>query len=96
MEVWTLKKKDMNSLEAFELWSYRREFSELVGCRGLLTKKSQDEWEREKELIKTIKVKKLQYFGHVYQGSKLKYFENNSRRVIFWENNDGKKTNIFD
>lgn len=45
---------------------------------------------KEKELVKVIKARKLQYLGHVYQGSKLQYLANNSRREHFQEEIEGK------
>lgn len=67
MEAWTLKKKDMNRLEAFEMWAYRR-ILRISWVSRITNQEVLRRMGKEKELIKTIKRRKLQYLGHVIRG----------------------------
>lgn len=45
---------------------------------------------------KKCESKEATMLGSCYQGSKLQYFSNNSRRVYFWEDNERReKTDIL-
>jgi hypothetical protein len=69
MESWTLKKIDTKKLEAFELWMYRRilriSWTERVTNVEVLRRMN-----KEKEVIFTIKKRKLQYLGHITRGER--------------------------
>jgi hypothetical protein len=64
VESWTLTENTLKRLEAFEMWVYRRMLrvpwvdrvrnEEILGRMG-----------KETEVIRTVKVRKLSYFGHV-------------------------------
>ena len=69
VETWTVKKREMDRLEAFELWTYRR-----ILRLSWKDKVTNDEVMRRmgkrKEILNTVKIRKLQYLGHVMRGEK--------------------------
>lgn len=69
VEAWTLKKLDIRKLEAFEIWLYRRilrvKWTDKVTNMEILKR-----IKKEKEIIITVKKRKLQYLGHVMRGEK--------------------------
>lgn len=69
LESWTLKKNDMRKMEAFELWIYRRilriSWVERVTNIEVLRR-----MKKEREIILTIKERKLLYLGHIMRGDK--------------------------
>lgn len=74
-EAWTLRKAEMDRLEAFERWCYRRmlriSWTDRVINTDLRRRIQQDE-----EVINTLKKRKLQYFGHVMRGPKYTLLQN--------------------
>lgn len=63
-ETWTLTETTMKKLEAFEMWTYRRILriswvDHVTNVEVLLR------MNKTTEIIKTIKIRKLQYFGHI-------------------------------
>ena len=74
METWTLKKIDTKRIEAFEMWIYRRmlriSWAERVTNVEVLRR-----MQKEKELVLTIKERKLQYLGHVMRGDKYRLLQ---------------------
>ncbi|XP_055384420.1 uncharacterized protein LOC129614059 [Condylostylus longicornis] len=69
METWTLKVAEMNKIEAFEMWLYRRilkiPWIDRVSNAEVLRRIN-----KERELLTTIKRRKAAYFGHVMRNSK--------------------------
>lgn len=69
MEAWTLKEKDMQKIQSFEMWCYRRILSiswvDKVSNQEVLRRMGKD-----LEIRIIIKARKLQYFGHVMRGEK--------------------------
>ena len=69
MEAWILKKKDIQKLQSFEMWCYRRilniSWVDKVTNLEVLRRIG-----KNLEVIKTIKTRKMQYFGHVIRGGK--------------------------
>uniref|UniRef100_A0A8D8LLB2 Endonuclease-reverse transcriptase n=1 Tax=Cacopsylla melanoneura TaxID=428564 RepID=A0A8D8LLB2_9HEMI len=69
MEAWTLKKADILKLEAFEMWCYRRilniSWVEKISNLEVLRRMN-----KNLEVVKTIKSRKLKYFGHMMRGEK--------------------------
>lgn len=64
MESWTLTEATQKKLEAFGMWLYRRilriSWVDRVTNETLL-----ERMEKEKEVMKTIKRRKLEYLGHI-------------------------------
>lgn len=69
METWTLKKMDSRKLEAFELWMYRR-ILKIPWVDRITNAEVMRRMCKEKEIISTIKKRKLQYLGHIMRGEK--------------------------
>lgn len=69
VESWTLTDATTKKLESFEMWLYRRilriswtdHVSNVEVCRKM---------QKDTELIKTIKIRKLEYFGHIMRNEK--------------------------
>ena len=68
MEAWTLNAVTLKKLEAFEMWVYRRilriSWTDRVTNTEVLRRMG-----KAKELIETIKSRKLEYLGHVARGA---------------------------
>lgn len=69
MEAWTLKEIDVRRLEAFELWMYRR-ILRISWVERVTNVEVMRRIRKEKEVIMTIKRRKLLYMGHVMRGEK--------------------------
>jgi hypothetical protein len=69
LEAWTLKVSTMHKIEAFEMWCYRRllkiSWIDRISNEEVLIKLNKD-----RELLKMIKIRKTQYFGHIIRGPK--------------------------
>jgi hypothetical protein len=69
MEAWTLKKADVQKIQAFEMWCFRRilniSWVDKVTNAEVLRRIG-----KEPEMMKIIKSRKLQYFGHLLRGEK--------------------------
>ena len=63
-ETWTITKGARKRLEAFEMWCYRR-LLKLSWTRKTSNERVLDMAEAEKKVLRTIKDKKLKYYGHV-------------------------------
>lgn len=86
LESWTLKQEHINKLQAFEMWCYRRML------RISWTEKKTNvevlrEMGKERELITSIKARKLQYLGHMMRGNKYELM-----RVIMQGKIKGKRS----
>ena len=63
-ETWTLSKETEDKIEALEMWCYRRMMR--ISYRDHITNEEVLEKVKEKrKLLKDIKSRKLQYFGHI-------------------------------
>ena len=68
-ETWSLKVNIMNRLEAFEMWLHRRMLR--IPWTDLVTNTEVLERARTKrELLTSIKMRKVSYLGHVMRGDK--------------------------
>ena len=64
VESWTLTVASMNKLEAFEMWTYRR----ILRISWVSRVRNEDVlycMHKETEILKTVKMHKLSYLGHV-------------------------------
>lgn len=63
-EAWTVSKYSMKRLEAFEMWTYRKmhkiSYTEHITNIEVLRRMA-----KEKEIIHTVKTRKLKYFAHI-------------------------------
>ena len=68
-ETWTLKVNTMNRLEAFEMWLHRRmlriPWTDMVSNQEVLRRANTN-----RELLTTIKIRKVSYLGHLLRGEK--------------------------
>lgn len=69
MEAWTLKAIDIRRLEAFEMWIYRR-ILRISWVERITNVEVMRRMHKEREVIPTIKRRKLLYMGHVMRGEK--------------------------
>ena len=74
VEAWTLKVTPMNRLEAFEMWVFRRmlriPWAERVTNRDVLKRSN-----TQRELLNTVKCRKISYLGHILRGSKYRLLQ---------------------
>lgn len=68
-ETWTLKTVMMNRIEAFEMWCYRR-MLKIAWTEKVRNTEILERIEKERELLTTIKKRKMQYLGHILRGPK--------------------------
>jgi Reverse transcriptase (RNA-dependent DNA polymerase) len=68
-EAWTLTEASSKKLEAFEMWIYRRmlriSWVQHVTNRDVLRR-----MDKETEILKTVKIRKLEYLGHIMRNAK--------------------------
>ncbi|CAH1281742.1 unnamed protein product [Diabrotica balteata] len=73
-EVWTLKISIMNKIEALKMWVHRRMLKIPWTARktneGVLRSANKD-----RELLKTVKHRKMSYLGHIVRGSGYKILQ---------------------
>lgn len=69
MEGWTLKVRNMNRLEAFEMWVYRR-ILKIPWTARETNEEILRRMGRERELLSTIKRRKTAYLGHVMRNER--------------------------
>jgi Reverse transcriptase (RNA-dependent DNA polymerase) len=74
VEAWTLTEAMCKKLEAFEMWTYRRllkiPWTDYVTNIDVLKRVK-----KSKEVLNTIKKKKLEYFGHVIRNEKYRLLQ---------------------
>ena len=74
VEAWTLMEADLKKIEAFEMWCYRRilniSWVDRVTNVEVLRRIGKD-----KEVVKTVKTRKLRYFGHMMRGQKYRILQ---------------------
>ncbi|KAI5707314.1 hypothetical protein M8J77_000030 [Diaphorina citri] len=64
MESWTLTNTIMKKIEAFEMWTYRR-ILKIKWIDKVTNEEVLRRMNKEKEVVHTIKKRKLEYFGHL-------------------------------
>ncbi|CAG9830510.1 unnamed protein product [Diabrotica balteata] len=69
LESWTLKQEHINKLQSFEMWCYRR-MLRIAWTQKKANTKVLREMGKECDIINTIKIRKLQYLGHVMRGQR--------------------------
>jgi Reverse transcriptase (RNA-dependent DNA polymerase) len=68
-EAWTLTEASIKRLQAFEMWCYRR-MMRVSYIHHVTNQTILDRIQKECEIIRTIKVRKASYFGHVMRNEK--------------------------
>lgn len=86
LESWTLKQEHINKLQAFEMWCYRR-MLRISWTEKRTNVEVLREMGKERELITSIKARKLQYLGHIMRGNKYELM-----RVIMQGKIKGKRS----
>lgn len=69
METWTLNAATIKRLESFELWVYRR-MLKISWTARVTNTEVMKRINKEMEIIETIKIRKLQYLGHITRGTR--------------------------
>ena len=69
LESWTLKQDHINKLQSFEMWCYRR-MLKIAWTQKKTNTEVLREMGKECEMVNTIKMRKLQYLGHVMRGQR--------------------------
>ncbi|CAF4751217.1 unnamed protein product [Pieris macdunnoughi] len=69
VESWTLTETMSKKLEAFEMWVYRR-MLKISWTDRIRNTTVLDRMQENKEVLKTVKKRKLEYFGHVLRNCK--------------------------
>ncbi|KMQ95932.1 endonuclease-reverse transcriptase [Lasius niger] len=97
-EAWTLTQASEKEIDAFEMWIYRR-LMRISWVNHMTNAEVLQRIGQEKEILNTIKQRKLEYFGHVMRNKERyrilqlviegRIFEKKSpgRRVISWLGN---------
>ncbi|CAG9830977.1 unnamed protein product [Diabrotica balteata] len=70
-EVWTLKVSMMNKIEPLEMWVYRR----MPLTASKTNKEVLRSINKDRELLKTVKHRKMSYLGHIVRGSRYKILQ---------------------
>jgi len=68
-ETWTLKVDIMNKIEAFEMWCSRR-ILKIPWTAHTSNEEVLGQLNKDRELLNTIKTRKVSYFGHIMRGDK--------------------------
>lgn len=84
-ETWILKTATMNRIEAFELWCYRR-ILKIPWTQRKTNEQVLNIMNKERELLMSIKQRKLEYLGHVMRGPRYELL-----RLILNGKIEGKK-----
>jgi len=69
IEDWNLKKADVQQIQAFKMWCFRRIIN-IFWVDKVTNAEVLRRIGKELEMMKTIKCRKLQYFGHVLRSEK--------------------------
>lgn len=69
VETWTLTQSTSKKLEAFEMWCYRR-MLKIPWIDKIRNEEVLERLKKEREVLATVKKRKLEYFGHVMRGEK--------------------------
>lgn len=105
VETWTLKATNMNRLESFEIWCYRR-MLRISWTDRLTNEEVLSLLNKDRELIRLIKIRKTSYFGHIMRGSKYEQLQlilqgkiegrrGRGRKQMSWLQNIKEWTGIF-
>ena len=74
-ETWTLKVAMMNRLEAFEMFCYRR-ILRISWTQHETNENVLRRMHKDRELLRIVKRRKLEYFGHIIRGQKYSLLRN--------------------
>lgn len=69
VETWTLTQSTSKKLEAFEMWCYRR-MLKIPWIDKIRNEEVLERLKKEREVLATVKKRKLEYFGHLMRGEK--------------------------
>ncbi|CAG9832989.1 unnamed protein product [Diabrotica balteata] len=90
MEAWTIKQSEIKKLNSFEMWCYRRihgiSWTEKVTNIEVLQRTK-----KECEVIKTVKIRKIQYLGHIMRGEKYVLLRLSMQGKIQGKRNPGRR-----
>uniref|UniRef100_A0A8D8RKM6 Uncharacterized protein n=1 Tax=Cacopsylla melanoneura TaxID=428564 RepID=A0A8D8RKM6_9HEMI len=91
-ESWTLKEDLCKKLEAFEMWLYRR-ILKIPWTARVTNEEVLRRMNKDREVMITIKVRKLQYFGHIMRNeSRYTLLQAILQGKIFGKRGPGRRT----
>uniref|UniRef100_A0A8D8TH11 Uncharacterized protein n=1 Tax=Cacopsylla melanoneura TaxID=428564 RepID=A0A8D8TH11_9HEMI len=85
-ESWTMNLAMEKRIEAFEMYLYRR-ILKISWMQKITNVEVLNRMQKEKELLQTIKERKIQYLGHILRGEKYALLQ-----LIFQGNIEGKRS----
>ncbi|KAL1447433.1 hypothetical protein WDU94_013960 [Cyamophila willieti] len=85
-ESWTMNLAMEKRIEAFEMYLYRR-ILKISWMQKIMNVEVLNHMQKEKELLQTIKERKIQYLGHILRGEKYALLQ-----LIFQGNIEGKRS----
>lgn len=94
MEAWTLKRIDLKRLEAFELWIYRR-ILRISWIDKVTNEEVLRRMQKDKEVILTIKRRKMLYMGHIMRGEKYRILQVIMQGKIKGKRSIGRRRNSW-
>ena len=74
VEAWTTTEATLKKLESFEMWIYRR-ILKIPWTDHITNVEVMRRLEKEKEVIFTLKKRKLEYFGHILRHDKYRLLQ---------------------
>ena len=89
-EAWTLTEAMCKKLEAFEMWSYRR-MLRIVWTDRITNAEVLARLNKDKEMLYSLKKRKLEYFGHIMRGTKYRLLQNIMQGKIAGRRGPGRR-----
>ncbi|CAG9827720.1 unnamed protein product, partial [Diabrotica balteata] len=74
-EAWTLEKSNFKNLEAFEMWCYRR-ILKISWMDRKTNEQVLEQLGKQCEVLNSIKIRKLEFLGHIMRGKKYELLRN--------------------
>ena len=94
VETWTMKKIDIKKIDAFEMWMYRR-MLRISWTQKITNVEVMRRMHKEREVILTIKKRKLQYLGHITRGRKYQLLQTIMQGKIAGKRSVGRRRNSW-
>ena len=91
LESWTPQQDVIKKLEAFEMWTYRR-MLRISWVEHITNIQVLDRMSKQKEILNNIKIRKLQYLGHISRNSKYQLLQLIIQGKIQGKRNIGRRT----
>ncbi|CAG9831796.1 unnamed protein product, partial [Diabrotica balteata] len=89
VELWTLNEDMCRKLEAFEMYLYQRMFK-IPWTDRVTNEEVLRRMNKNREVLTTIKSRKLQFFGHIMR-NEIRYASSHPARKIFGKRGPGRR-----